>query len=233
MTEPYLLEVFEKYLPGSDYIDIGPLFGTVNETLSIAARYNPKSLSAADIDPLDSDSWRALRDRLQALQVGDVREFSMNIDDPAIVEKIGQYDFVHSAGILYHVPSPIFTLEQYRRLTKKYFLLGTMVVPEKIENDQGTSDFSGGKLIFVPALGEKERGVLAAFYDRWGMQIHHINAVDSWPWRYNDGPSYGPWWWLYSPATCRRMVETAGFEIVSEASTWEGRHHYFFCERSS
>lgn len=231
MRDEFMLNIFEKYVPGTDYLDVGPLFGTVNETLSVASRYSPRSLSAADIDPLDADSWEALRSHLASKNVEGVKEFSVSIDDPTIVEKTGAFDFVYSAGILYHVPSPVYTLQQYRKLTRKYFLLGSMVVPEEIENDQGRLDFSGGKLVFIPAIGEAERRVMAAHYDQYDMKIHHINATDSWPWRHNGEPSYGPWWWLYSPSTCKRMIETAGFKVISEESTWGGRHHYFFCEK--
>ncbi len=231
MRDKFLLEILEKYVPGADYLDVGPLYGTVNETLSVAAKYSPRSLSAADIDPLSSDSWAALRSHLASKNIEGVKEFSTSIDDPTIVDKMGTYDFVYSAGILYHVPSPVYTLQQYRKLTRKYFLLGTMVVPEKMENEAGALDFSGGKLIYVPAIGKDERKVVAAHYDKFNMQIHHINMEGSWNWLSNGEPSYGPWWWLYSSSTCRRMIETSGLKVISEESTWDGRHHYFFCER--
>ncbi|MBB3567214.1 methyltransferase domain-containing protein [Rhizobium sp. BK491] len=230
MRDKFMLDVFEKYVPNADYLDVGPLYGTVNETLSVAAKYGPKSLTAADIDPLDAPSWAALRSRLAELNISDVKEHSVSIDDPQITEKIGTYDFVYSAGILYHVPSPVFTLQQYRKLTRKYFLLGSMVVPDRVENEQGALDFSGGRLLFVPALGDYERRVMGAHYDAFGMKIHHINT-EGWNWVRNGEPSYGPWWWLYSPATLRRMAETAGLKIIAEETTWAGRHHYLFCER--
>src|SRR5690349_5929276 len=100
MRDEFMLNVFEKYVPGTDYLDVGPLFGTVNETLSVASRYSPRSLSAADIDPLHADSWAALRSHLASKQVEGVKEFSVSIDDPNIVEKTGKFDFVYSAGIL-------------------------------------------------------------------------------------------------------------------------------------
>jgi hypothetical protein len=230
MRDQIVMDSLERYVPGADYIDIGPLFGTVNETISVAAQFKPRSLSAADIDPLTSESWSALRTHLKDRGIENVREFSVSIDDPKICEKIGVYDFVYSAGILYHVPSPLYTLSQYRSLTRRYFLLGTMVVPSFIENEHGRLDFDGGMLAFVPALGIRERKILSTHFENVGLQIHHINATDSWPWRDQGRPSYGPWWWLYSAETCRRMISTSGFKVLVDESTWGGRHHYFLCE---
>ncbi len=231
MRDRIVIDALEKFAPGADYIDIGPLYGTVNETLSVAAQFGPKTLTAADIDPLSSESWSNLRTHLKARGIQNIREYSVSIDDPQIHEKIGAYDFVYSAGLLYHVPSPLYTLSQYRSLTRRHFLLGTMVVPPYIENEFGTLDFGGGLVAFVPALGLKERKILAAHFDSLGLQIHHINASDSWPWRFQGQANYGPWWWLYSAECCRRMIEVSGFRIISDESTWGGRHHYFLCER--
>ena len=232
MRDKIVMDALAKYAPGADYIDIGPLYGTVNETLSVAAQFNPKSLTAADIDPLTSASWAALREHLQLRGVENVREYSVSIDDPGIRAKIGPYDFVYSAGILYHTPSPLYTLSQYRRLAKRHLLLGTMVVPPVIENADGRLNFDGGQVVFIPALGERERKILSSHFDKLEFKIQYINSEDNWPWRHAGQPNYGPWWWLYSAETCRRMVETSGFKILQEESTWGGKHHYFLCERS-
>ena len=229
--EKFVTDIYSQHLAGRDYIDIGPLYGLVNETLSVAAQYRPKSLAAADIDPLSSPSWTALKDRLASKNIDNYKAFSVNLDDPKIHEILGDYDFVYSAGILYHVPSPHFTLMQYRKIARKYFVLGSMIMPERIENERGKLEFGGGQMLFVPALGESERQICAAYFDSMNLQIQHINADQSWPWRNRNGPNYGPWWWLYSATTCRRMLETAGWRVLADEATWAGRHHYFFCER--
>jgi hypothetical protein len=229
--EKFVLDKYSQYLEGRDYIDVGPLYGLVNETLSVASKYNPKSLAAADIDPLYSQSWTALRERLASKHISNYKEFSTNIDDPNISQILGDYDFVYSAGIIYHVPSPYYTLIQYRKISRRYFVLGSMVMPDRIENEHGCLEFGGGQMLFVPALGAKERQICAAHFDSLNLQIQHINAAESWPWRNASGPNYGPWWWLYSATTCRAMLETAGWRVLDDESTWGGRHHYFFCER--
>ncbi len=110
-------------------------------------------------------------------------EYSINVDDPDPPAKIGTYDIVYCARILYHTPSTLYTLERLRSVTSGYLLIGTMIVPDKVENELGMVDFRGGRLLFMPGLDEPSRSVMARHFTDNGLEIMDINTKESWPWR--------------------------------------------------
>ena len=54
-------EAIMRYAGEGSFIDIGPLWGTVNEKITVAARAGAKRLAAADIHPIWHDAW-SMRD---------------------------------------------------------------------------------------------------------------------------------------------------------------------------
>ncbi|MGB5085455.1 MAG: hypothetical protein WBO09_12815 [Methylocystis silviterrae] len=122
MVDDFVSNIFADKLSGKSYIDIGPLFGTVNETLTITKSFGAASVAGADIDPLNAPSWQKLRERCASFGLNSFMKYSINVDDPDLAAKIGTYDFVYCAGILYHTPSPLYTLEHLRSVTSGYLL---------------------------------------------------------------------------------------------------------------
>jgi hypothetical protein len=160
-------------------------------------------------------------------------EHCVNLDDLHLRDKIGTYDFVHSAGIIYHAPSPLFSISQLRSITNKYLLLGSMVVPERVTNEAGSLDFSGGMMLLLPAMDEARRVVMARHFDASSIKIAHINAEQRAQFRANGAPNYSPWWWLYSATTFRAMVEVSGFRVLAQEPFWDERVSYCFCEKTA
>ena len=77
----------------------------------------------------------------------------------------------------------LYTLERLRSVTSGYLLIGTMIVPDKVENELGMVDFRGGRLLFMPGLDEPSRSVMARHFTDNGLEIMDINTKESWPWR--------------------------------------------------
>ncbi len=61
MVDDFLSNIFADKLSGKSYIDIGPLFGTVNETLTVAKSFVAASIAGADRLPGRSFASAALR----------------------------------------------------------------------------------------------------------------------------------------------------------------------------
>jgi hypothetical protein len=159
-------------------------------------------------------------------------EYCVNLDDPHLGEKLGSYDFVHSSGILYHAPSPLFSVAQLRTVTNKYLLIGSMVLPEHVTNEAGSLDFSGGMMLLLPAINARRRSTLARYFDASGIKIAHVNDDQASPFRIGGQPNYSPWWWLYSATTLRAMMEVSGFKVLAQGAYWDDRVSYCFCEKT-
>jgi hypothetical protein len=158
-------------------------------------------------------------------------EFAINLDDREVREKLGQFDFVYCSGIIYHVPSPIYTLDRLRSITGRYLLLRSMVMPESVHNAYGSLSFTGGRMIYIPAMDDETRCIMAAHFESVGLEITHINPKTSEPFRHYGGlPNYGPWWWLFSPSTMRDMLKSSNFNVIDDFPDWEDRAHSFLCE---
>ncbi len=225
--------IIQECVGGLDFADVGGLWGTLNEKVTVALAAGANRATMIDIVPPGHELWTKFEERASSLGCNQYGKFgAQNIDNADIVNSVGQYDFVHCAGILYHVPSPILTLERLHAITRKYLLLGSMVVPESISTPIGDLDFSGGRCVFIPALDEPTRNLVAAHFEERGLKIMHINHDESEPFKIGGQMNYGPWWWLYSSNTLVKLLEIAGFKVLEEGSDWDGRASYVFCERN-
>ncbi|WP_131819000.1 methyltransferase domain-containing protein [Rhizobium sp. LCM 4573] len=213
------------------FVDVGGLWGTNNEKVTLALQSGAKTATMADMQEMDNEWWQAFRRRAAQLNVSGYAEKLVNLDDPRVHEKLGTFDFVHCSGIVYHVPSPFYTIQRLASLTKRYLLLGSMVVPEVIVTESGELRFDGGQMIYIPAIGDRERTIVAEHFNGVSLSVAHINLASNEHFSRNGEINYGPWWWLYSSKTMKRMLEDIGFKVIEHAPAWEGRSHYFFCEK--
>lgn len=231
MTQSFQDRIIHDHASGLSFCDMGGLWGTVNEKVTVALKAGAASAAMADMQVEGNDLWRAFHEHAAAAGAEGYASFpGVNIDDPNIKDKIGAYDFVHCAGVLYHVPSPLLTLQNLRSIVNRYLLLGSMIVPDSVVTSQGALDFTGGRMIFIPSLDEKTRGVMAEHFDSRGLKIMYFNTPHRDPFRIAEGYNYSPWWWLYSAGTLKAMIELAGFKVLELGSDWDGRVSYIFCE---
>lgn len=224
-------DVIAAHVQGLSFTDIGALWGTVNEKLSVAAAAGAARVAAADAHALEDPAWSALDSHLQAKGVTEWGRHHINLDDPLIHEKLPPSDFVYCSGIVYHCPSPLYTIERLRTVTNRYLLLGSMVVPEFVHTTEGHIDFSGGQALFLPAMDDLQRRIMAAHLSASGLTVANVNGPEE-TMRWPDGSAnYGPWWWFMAPSTLRAMLRNAGFDVIQDFPAWDGRAHAFFCER--
>lgn len=222
------------HVRGCSFVDVGALWGTRNEKVSVATLAGAKSAAIIDITPPGHDAWDKCRDRCALLGVSGYAEHSHDLNDPLIAKKVGKFDFVFCSGVVYHTPSVFYTLQRLFDLSERYLMLGSMVVPDTIENEFGSINLAGGGMLFVPGLNDKTRSIMAAHFASNGLTIAHISPTASPPEPFMwgpDNPNYGPWWWLLPLQTLCSLVETVGFKIIETNTSWGGRSAEIFCEK--
>lgn len=210
--------LIRAHVRGCSFVDVGALWGTSNEKVSVATLAGARSAAIIDATPASDGAWTRCRDHCRSLGVTGYAEHSIDLNDPLIAEKVGTFDFVYCSGVLYHTPSVFYSLQRLFTLTERYLFVGSMVVPEIIENEFGSIDLGGGGMLFVPGLNEKTRSIVGAYFAGEGLTIMHITPSPSPPqpfmWRAGTSPNYAPWWWLYPLGTLCSLVETVGFKII-------------------
>jgi hypothetical protein len=183
-----------------------------------------------DLRPADYYEWGLFREKCAARGVSGYEEFAeIDINDPALAQKIGEFDVVNCTGIFYHLPSPVTAFEHLRQVVGEYLVVNTVTVPEKIENQAGKLEFRGSVALFLPGLGERERAVLREHYgtklelsiDRVAARLSDQEQTDM-PWWVEGELSCWPYWWLFTDDAFRGLVRLMGFEILDE---WKWRDH--------
>ena len=212
-------ELIARVVRGKSFADIGGLWGTINEKVSVAARLNATKLAMIDISPEGSDLWREFHERTSGF---DVECVSSDVCALASISTALKYDVVHCSGVLYHHPNPIFLLEALRQITGQYLILTSAVTQEHIANEFGSYDVQPSGVIFVPALNPRERKILWKYWqEKAGAGVcYGISEPVKW-----DSKDFGPWWWLPTRRAMLALAECVGFRVIESGDTWNGNAH--------
>ena len=124
-----------------------------------------------------------------------VRFVQGDVNEPATTAAVGVVDVVFCSGVLYHVPSPLLTLDRLRSICATTLILVSAVIREQ-DAPQAA--------VFLPHLDERARRALAyrSRHVRLGLDTAFVPT---------DG--YGNWYWAFTPSCVEAMVRTAGFRI--------------------
>ncbi|MFL1460631.1 class I SAM-dependent methyltransferase [Roseococcus sp. DSY-14] len=231
-------EWLARIAPGQSVVDIGGIgeFST-NERCSWARRNGATRVAMADLEPFAHPLWQHWRTETARLGVTGVEEFEqVNLDDPALPELIGQWDVVHSTGILYHVPNPVHTLLNLRRTVKRWLIVNTVVLPPVIENRAGRLRLPDCAVALFAALRGQERAVIGEHYRaRFGMDIEALAPTRQegavMPYMREGAPSYYPYWWIFTAHAFEALLETLEMK-VRERWTWEEHAHFVLLEKA-
>jgi hypothetical protein len=230
MGEPICDEWVSEVVPGKTFAEVGGLWGTTNEQVTVAARTGAAATTMIDIAPEDGgedDLWERFRERAASLGVTDTTCMVASIDDPETPQRAGSFEVVCCNGVLYHCPDPLHTLRQLRAITSETLLLGTVTMPETVTTSAGTVSVEAGGALLVPAINESQRAVFA----QWLRELGDINILaygithpPDTDWALDD---YAPWWWFFTRDHVAALLRVAGFEVERVASHWEGRATLF------
>lgn len=206
-----------RVVKGKTFADVGGLWGVVNEKVSVAHRLGAKSLTMVDVQLLDNQLWHSFHERMRELKIGGYRTVSGDICKLSVDEVGGPFDVVHCSGVLYHLPDPLRMLENLRKITRSHLVLTSAITREKIKNRAGRYRVPPSGAIFVPALSERERAVLKAYWAPKGVAADGITEPATF-----SLEDFGPWWWLPTSTALVAMCQSAGFKLVAGQPSWNG-----------
>jgi 2-polyprenyl-3-methyl-5-hydroxy-6-metoxy-1,4-benzoquinol methylase len=216
-------------VPGKSFVDVGGLWGTVNEKVTVAAKAGAASTAMLDVTPLGQPLWQAFYERCASLGVSGYQALSASIDEPGLEKEVGQFDVVHCSGVIYHCPNPLHTLTQLARISREHLILTTTVIPSMVSNNKGTITVPPGGALFVPYLPHDQREILKEHWEAGGVS-DAIGGITEQPleWHVED---HGPWWWLFPVLTVRQLIMAAGFDVLEDCPFWGGKAHCFLTRK--
>ncbi|MGH7847274.1 MAG: hypothetical protein ACREQW_19170 [Candidatus Binatia bacterium] len=221
-------EWIEAVAKDQTFADVGGLWGTENEKVSVASKAGAREVTMIDITPIGSRLWQCFDERCAAAGVSGCRRIAADINDTKQVDEIGSYEVAHCSGVLYHCPDPLHAVLNLAKLSCKVLILGSAVVPSKIENASGTLSIEPGSALFVPALNESQKAVIGRHFTEVGAQ-EIIGITTPCQYSVND---YGPWWWLFSREYVAALLQVAGFTILATGSDWEHRTALYMAQNT-
>ncbi|MBV9126292.1 MAG: hypothetical protein JO112_23325 [Planctomycetes bacterium] len=224
--EPHCKAWIETYAPGRTFAEIGGLWGTVNERVTLAIRAGAIKGTMIDL-PADSvpeqpGLWQRFHERCRARGITNYEAVEADLNDPQIAVRAGVHEVVYSTGVLYHCPRPLDSLLQVRKLCKDMLILGTATIPDQVTNAAGSLNLEPGSALFIPAMNAAQRAVAAQFLKEAGATVA-IGVIDDLPpegWRLDD---YGPWWWFFTRQHVAALLDVAGFDVLEVAGFWYDR----------
>jgi hypothetical protein len=206
-----------RVVRGRTFADVGGLWGTVNEKVSVAHTLGAADLTMIDMIPADGELWETFRERIGGLGVPDCRRVSRTITDVSSVLGLG-FEVVHCSGVLYHHPNPLALLAALRAMTIRHLVLTSVIVPQVVSNEHGEYRLPRSGIIFLPALDEEERAILGHYYQQ---SSGAVGAGLTTPYDYSL-LDLEPWWWLPTSEALRVMCQATGFLVRDSAHFWGG-----------
>lgn len=206
-----------RVVRGKSFADVGGLWGTVAEKVSVAQRHGAATTTMIDVSPPESELWQAFQRRMRARRVKEYRTLSRDVCALRPGDVPQPFGVVHCSGVLYHHPNPLALLAALRAITADHLILTTAITSETVANRRGRYQVPASGAIFVPALSERERAVLAAHWQRVAPGALGITQPASYA-----VSDFGPWWWLPTARAAAAMCESVGFEVLDQGLTWRG-----------
>lgn len=200
------------------FAEVGGLWDTVNETVSVALRAGAREASMIDITAPGTELWKRFEKRCADLDVQPTRCITADLCCDSFAEQVGQYDVTHCAGVLYHTPDPVRAISNLVAITRERFMLTSATVPSIIENRAGRITLGSGQCLFVPAMSNSDLAVLREHFRERRTRALGITAPGQFV--RSGRPRGAPWWWLFSSETLIGMCKLFDVEIER---TWEHR----------
>jgi hypothetical protein len=197
-----------RVVRGTSFADIGGLWGTVNEKVLVAHAYGASAFTMIDMTPLGHELWQLFESRRQTLRLPTVRCISDDVLLLAEAASCPQFDVVHCAGVLYHVPDPLRFLRALRKMTREFLVLTSVVTATRVQNEYGELRLPAAAALFLPALQAQEGAIVRAYWCRFVGEGALGVTREVTTWRLDD---YAPWWWLPTVEALQAMCRAAGF----------------------
>lgn len=179
-----------EHAPGRTFVDVGCMWQVNGEYAFLAADHGAASVTGIDVVPATT----AFEAR-NAARADPIRFVQADLNDPDVATRAGTFDVVFCAGVLYHVPNPVYSLEQLRRLCRGTLILATANMPERETPNVA---------VLLAGLDDETRERM-----RFGTPRGKA-GLDT---RFTPEAGYANWVWLPTPSCVRAMVTLAGFAV--------------------
>ena len=202
---------------GKTFAEVGGLWGTVNEKVSVASKYGAVSLTIIDAMPAFLHWWQDFHDRMTSLNIANYHCINQDITQIQLADIGEPYDVVHCAGVLYHHPHPLQILVALRQITREHLIFTSAITQEVIENEFGRYEIPASGVMFIPALDDAERAILTAYWRPYINNNQLIGITEKAVFDMND---FAPCWWLPTATALESMCKVAGFKVLDKGLTW-------------
>lgn len=184
-------ELITRHVRGRSFADVGTMWNVHGAYAFHALASGASSVVAVDVMPATPEF-----ETTNAATGGRVRFVNGDINDRATTDAIGQADVVFCAGVLYHVPDPVLTLRQLRRVCGSVLILASSTIPEQAHPQAA---------VFLPFLDAASRRALTFTTPHAKIGLDTGFAPDQ---RYEN------WFWGFSPSCVAAMVRAAAFDVL-------------------
>ncbi len=207
----------KRVVGGRSFVDIGGLWGTVNEKVSVASEHGATSLTMIDLTPLGDELWSAFTDHTKGKNVECISEDLMQVKQ--------SYDVVHCSGVIYHHPDLQGCIRHLKKITNKYLILSSVIMPNAVENENGSLHIQD--CLHVPDASDQDMLVLKSHWDKIVGDNEAIGITTPSDFHEND---YASFWWLPTTDYLRSIAQDCGFVIVDGATYWGGNAYCLLLE---
>ncbi|MEG4032608.1 tetratricopeptide repeat protein [Microcoleus sp. w1-18aA5] len=206
-----------RVVKGKTFAEVGGLWGTVSEKVSVASKYGAVSLTMIDAMPASLNWWQDFHDRMTSLNIANYHCINQDITQIQLADIGEPYDVVHCAGVLYHHPHPLQILVALRQITREHLVFTSAITQEVIENELGRYELPPSGVMFIPALDDAERAILTAY---WQLYINNNPLIGITEKAVFDMNNFAACWWLPTATALEAMCEVAGFKVLDKGLTW-------------
>ena len=165
-----------QVVAGKSFADVGGLWGTVNEKVSVAHAHGARTLTMIDISPPENVLWERFEDRRQTLRLPEVQAISGDVQTLAETSPELRFEVVHCSGVLYHMPEPVRFLRALRTITTDTLVLTSAVTATRVTGEDGTLEVPAAAVLCIPSLTRTRAGdraiVLARCCRCWRVRTH-------------------------------------------------------------
>jgi hypothetical protein len=205
------------------FADVGGLWNTINEKVTVASSAGAREVTMIDLMYDKSHWWDKFDEKCKTVNVVCDNKISMDVDDLDLLERVGTFDVVHSAGVLYHCPNPIHTLNQFYSITNEYFILGTTRIPSNFDDIRFPMDVPSGGILLSEVLSEKQKQICMEFYGLNKSDIFYDGRKDEMT-QYNKDMTNrqtNPWWYFFTDEYIEYILKICGFNILKKEYYWK------------
>jgi hypothetical protein len=78
-------------------------------------------------------------------------------------------------------------------------------------------------------LDEAQRKTVAYYFNSVGLRGDEIIKNAEKLLNSQGRPDFGPWWWLFTVESVRRLLSAVELKTVSITETWRAKSHTFLC----